>query len=209
MTIPPGDGIATGKAGRGEPRASHADREQVIGTIKTAFVQGMLGKDELDARIGRAFASKTYAELTALTADLPAGLAAAQPPKPARTQGRQPVLRPGLVAAAATEVYAAAWLVAFLLPRDSEGESMAGLNLVVMTTFVYVTVLVGAWMQMLDSRREKRSARQLPRGPAPGAGGQASRHLPSVDPGRLPPTDPGPRHTAEAAPGRRPKTALA
>jgi len=38
-------------AGCGHLRASHADREQVIGTLKTAFVQGRLGRDELDVRV--------------------------------------------------------------------------------------------------------------------------------------------------------------
>jgi hypothetical protein len=203
VTTQPGDDTAAGQAGRGHLRASHADREQVIGTLKAAFVQGALAKDEFDLRVGQAFASRTCAELTAVTADLPAGLAAAQPPQPVRAQGKARGLRPGRVAAVATEVYAAVWLVAFLLPRDGEGESMAGVNLVVMATFVYATVLVGAWMQMLDSRREKRSGRQLPQGPAPGAGGQGSRRLPSAGPRR--PADPGHRHTADAAPIRRPR----
>jgi hypothetical protein len=68
---------------RGRLRASHADREQVIDTLKAAFVQGRLAKDEFDARIGQTFASRTYAELAAIAADIPAGLAAVQPlPKP-------------------------------------------------------------------------------------------------------------------------------
>jgi hypothetical protein len=169
-------------AGHGHLRASHADREHVIGTLKAAFVQGMLAKDEFGARTGQALAARTYAELAALTADLPVGLTAAQPSEPARAQGKARILRPGTVLTVATVVYAAVWLMAFFLPRDSEGEPMAGVNLVVMTTFVYAVVLVGAVMQMLDSRREKRSGRQRPRRPAPGAGGQASRHLPSVGP---------------------------
>ena len=74
----PGDGIAAGAGCRGYLRASHADREQVIGTLKAGFVQGMLAKDEFDLRVGEAFASQTYAELAAVTADLPAGLTAAQ-----------------------------------------------------------------------------------------------------------------------------------
>ena len=41
-------------AGRGRLRAGHADREQVIGTLKTAFVHGQLTKDELDTRAGQA-----------------------------------------------------------------------------------------------------------------------------------------------------------
>ena len=72
-----GDEIAAGAGDRGHLRASHADREQVVGTLKTAFVQGRLTKDELDLRMGQALASRTYAELAALTADIPTGLTAA------------------------------------------------------------------------------------------------------------------------------------
>jgi DNA-binding MarR family transcriptional regulator len=67
--------------GRGHLRACHADREQVIGVLQAAFVQGRLGRDELDARVGQALAARTYADLATLTADLPAGLAAAEPPR--------------------------------------------------------------------------------------------------------------------------------
>src|SRR5215469_13276437 len=78
--------------GRGHLRACHADREQVIGVLKAAFVQGRLGKDELNARVGQALAARTYADLAALTADLPAGLAAAEPRyQPARARAPLPV----------------------------------------------------------------------------------------------------------------------
>ena len=84
--------MAAGEVGRGHLRASHADREHVIGMLKTAFVQGRLTKDELDARVGRTLASRTYSELAALTADLPTGLTAARPPRqPVRTQPRPPM----------------------------------------------------------------------------------------------------------------------
>ena len=74
--------------GRGHLRACHADREQVIGVLKAAFVQGRLGRDELTARVGQALAARTYADLATLTADLAAGLAAAAPPyQPARRLG--------------------------------------------------------------------------------------------------------------------------
>ena len=49
-------------------RASHADREQVIDMLKAAFVQGRLAKDEFDLRVGRVLASRTYADLGAVTA---------------------------------------------------------------------------------------------------------------------------------------------
>ena len=77
---------------RGRLRACHADREQVIGMLKAAFVQGRLDKDELNARVGQALASRTYADLAKLTADLPAGLAAAAPSyQPARARAPLPV----------------------------------------------------------------------------------------------------------------------
>jgi DNA-binding beta-propeller fold protein YncE len=74
MTTGPGDEKAAGGLGRGHLRASHADRERVIAALKAAFVQGRLTKDEFDSRVGRVLGSRTYAELTALTAGIPAGL---------------------------------------------------------------------------------------------------------------------------------------
>ena len=81
--------MRAGARARGRLRASDADREHLIETLKTAFVQGRLTKDELGARAGQALAARTYAELGAITADIPAGLIAAQRP-PART-GRKPL----------------------------------------------------------------------------------------------------------------------
>ena len=74
-------------------RVSDADREQVIDVLKGAFVQGRLVKDELDARAGRAFASRTYAELAAVTADIPPDPDRFQMPReePARPQAEPPV----------------------------------------------------------------------------------------------------------------------
>lgn len=69
--------------GRGHLRASHADREQVIDALKAAFVQGRLAKDEFDARVGQTFICRTYAELAAVTADIPAVPTSAQPPRQA------------------------------------------------------------------------------------------------------------------------------
>jgi len=65
--------------GRGRLRASDADRERVVDTLKTAFVQGRLTRDELSRRTGQALASRTYAQLTAITADLPARRREARP----------------------------------------------------------------------------------------------------------------------------------
>ncbi len=64
-------------AGRDRLRAGHADREQVIKTLKDAFVHGRLTRDELDVQAGRALVARTRAEMAALTADIPAGPAVA------------------------------------------------------------------------------------------------------------------------------------
>jgi len=77
--------MASGMMGRGHLRASDADREQLISTLKEAFAQGQLTRDELVARAGRALTSRTCGELAAITADIPALLIQAPPrPQPAR-----------------------------------------------------------------------------------------------------------------------------
>ena len=46
-----GDEMAARAGDGGRLRASHADREQVIGALKAAFVHGVLDKDEFDLRL--------------------------------------------------------------------------------------------------------------------------------------------------------------
>jgi DUF1707 SHOCT-like domain len=194
----PRDEIAAEAGGRGHLRASHADREQVIGTLKAAFVQGMLAKDEFDLRVGQALASRTGADLAALTADIPAGLIAAKPPTPARAQGEQPVLRPGPVITAATAVYAGVWAYAlFLSPHGGDNHSTP--PLIFGGFFVYLIILAICVGHMVALRREKRSSGQSPGRPAAGAGGQASPRLLLVGQGgQLPPAGHGHQHRAEA-----------
>jgi len=64
-----GPGDQTAVAG-GHFLASHADREQVIDTLRAAFARGMLTQDEFAARAVRTSGSRTYAELAAVTADI-------------------------------------------------------------------------------------------------------------------------------------------
>lgn len=94
----PGSGDDPGGTDRDRMRASRADREQVVDVLKTAYVQERLTEDELDARVGRALAARTYADLDALTADVPAIPARpdlTQPPDLARSPGPASVRRPG------------------------------------------------------------------------------------------------------------------
>jgi Domain of unknown function (DUF1707) len=64
-----------------ELRASHEDRDRVAEILRVAAGDGRLSAEELDERLGVALTARTYRELAALTADLPAptGQALASP----------------------------------------------------------------------------------------------------------------------------------
>ena len=69
-----------GEAGaRGQLRTSDAEREQAIDVLKAAFVQGLLSKSEFSRRVGLVIASRTFADLGALTADIPGWVTSARP----------------------------------------------------------------------------------------------------------------------------------
>jgi Domain of unknown function (DUF1707) len=87
VTAGPGECGAAGAVGHGRLRASDTDREQAIDTLKAAFVQGWLTRDQLAVRAGRALVSRTYAELAAVTDGIPAGLTSVVGP-PALPAGR-------------------------------------------------------------------------------------------------------------------------
>jgi Domain of unknown function (DUF1707) len=200
MATGPRDGLEA--ADRGHLRASHADREQVVGTLKAAFVQGRLAKDEFDLRVGQAFAARTYADLAALTADLPVALTRARPPEPARQtvnkkaaaalMGATPALV-GMMAAARAMPDATPWPLA--------------LPVIVITVVLFLAVPTG-WLWFFHAWLDQRAVRQSAQGLPPGTGGQASRRPPPAVPGRqLPPADPRPQHT-EAARRRPPRPSL-
>ena len=90
MTMRPGYGIpAWGDAGRaGYLRASTADRERAIDVLKAGFAEGRLTKDEYDDRVSVTYAARTYADLAAVTADLPGGQFTAPAWPPARPVAR-------------------------------------------------------------------------------------------------------------------------
>jgi Domain of unknown function (DUF1707) len=140
----PGDEITSAAAGRGNLRASHADREEVIDMLKATFVQGRLTKDEFDARIGQTFTSRTYAELAAVIADIPAGLASAQPlGKPARALTRTEKT-------AAWGVYGII-MPAFLTVAGLPGHTSFGAVAVTAAVIYFIFWLLGGVM-MLGSR---------------------------------------------------------
>jgi len=191
MTGPPEQKAA---AGRGRLRASHADREQTIEVLKDAFAQGRLTKDELDARAGQVLASRTYAELTAVTADLPTALIGAHP---VRVQARPPQAR-GIrssvrVIRVGTTLAVGVWTVALVI-----GSPLA-LTLALTFTLAYVGSLLLAGAVLLDSRRELRSGGLPPPRSGPGGGGRAPRRPASAaSAGEIPPRSPGQQLFARA-----------
>ncbi len=168
MVTGPGDEMLAGREGHGRLRAAHADREQVIDLLKAAFVQGRLAEDEFEARVGQALASRTYADLAAITADLPAGLTGTAPPRrPVRAKARPPV-NPDLkavvpVITGMTVLTAGLWAAVLGARLYNDG----AVDLLLLTvTFAYFGILILAGVVMRESRHQKRSGGQLPRRPA-------------------------------------------
>jgi hypothetical protein len=185
----------------GQLRSSHADREQAVDVLKAAFVRGRLTKDEFDLRVGRVFASRTYADLDALTADLPDEVTSAQPsPEHARKPGRmlsfKTAARVGAVAAGPSMASAAAVVV------QSSGVSAVAGVLLVGLTGVVVAGLLAALLMLLSwvVRRPQRGAAQ---GPPSGSATLASERRAPIR--RLPSAGQDPRHTAQAARSHLPR----
>ena len=55
-------------------RASDAEREQAVALLQRGFADGRLALAEFEERVGAAYAARTRAQLSDLTADLPAAL---------------------------------------------------------------------------------------------------------------------------------------
>ncbi len=83
--------IGNARRGRALLRASDSDRDRVLDILKTAFVQGRLSEEELDQRVGQTLDSRTWGDLTAVTADIPAWPLPQPVHTPARTSSSRPV----------------------------------------------------------------------------------------------------------------------
>ena len=132
----------------------------MVDKLKDAFVDGRLTKDELNLRAGRALASRTYADLAALTADLPAGLTPARPArKPARARARRPLNKP--VKWVACGFITPAMLAITVVVGVRTGIDPA-VQLLLGATFLYFWAWLVAGAQMLHTWHENRSRGQLP-----------------------------------------------
>jgi Domain of unknown function (DUF1707) len=168
-----------GLAGRGHLRAAQADREQAITVLKAAYAQGRLTKDELEARAGQAFASRTYAELAALTADLPAASPTAARPTATGSDAVWP--RPSTPARTMAKAARRSGICLLVAVALVEGAYLAGNYLLIVAAFFALIAASGFFgYGILDAWHERRSHAQLP--PGPGRRHQGSE-------GRLPGDD--------------------
>ena len=142
-------------AARGQLRVSPADREQVIGVLKDAFVADRLTKAEFDSRVSHAFTAREDADLAPLTADLPAGppAALAKPPwRPENTTARNSAR----VLAASTVLTGGAWAGALL---SGAGSQLAG-GLALCLTFIWIGIVCLFGSVLLEARLDRRRRRQ-------------------------------------------------
>ena len=194
MAVEPVDQVAA-SAGVSRMIAPQADREQVLDALKAAFVQGRLTKDEFDQRVGQVLAS--YAELDALTADIPAGPTETRLSEPARESHNRKVIQRGTAVGAGVSMAFTAVLVMVA------GGSLALDLIVVPVLGAVVAALLAGLLTLLSWALEKGSSRQLSQGPPVDPSGQAPQSLVSADPAKpSPQTGHDPRHTAEVARSR-------
>jgi hypothetical protein len=122
-------------------------------------VQGRLTSDEFDTRVGQALASRSRAELAAITADIPAGPVAVQPARRPEQPGL-PVKSGVRVTVSAAVLAAVLWAAAW--SADSAAAAAAALAL---SGVVIFTLFVTGY-QVRESRHRNRPARPLPPGTA-------------------------------------------
>ena len=133
----------------GHLRTADADREQVVEILAAAFVQGRLNLDELSLRAGQALASRTYAELAVMIADIPAPPLKAPPaPRPVRPAAQslaKPPLPPAgrMPAGAKAAVWAACVIVALPAVWAAFLTYYGGFLIIFLLAFTGLTVTIG------------------------------------------------------------------
>jgi hypothetical protein len=197
-----GDELAAGTGDRSRLRASDADREQVAEVLKTAFVQGRLTMDEFALRVARAHASRTYADLDALTAGIPARLTRAQPPKPAPKPDRKKLIHRGTAVGAA-----AGMVIPAVAITVAGGTPVFALVFGVLLSTVLAVLLPGS-MTLLAWILDRDTGKQSPHGPPPSACGQAYQPPPAGPARPRPQISAEPPRVAEARPNRHPRRPL-
>jgi Domain of unknown function (DUF1707) len=176
-------------AGGDRLRAGHADREQVIETLKNAFMQGRLTGEELGARTGQVLAARTYAELAAVTADIPgaprldgssalaraevaspSALARAEVPGPSGLARRWPLARASVKSGGFLVIAAVVVQSGNIIANGDYGPATASyqgwirvLNVLALALVVTAVVILGRGVAA--SVKQRRSRKQLRPGP--------------------------------------------
>lgn len=175
----PGDETGAGASGDGPLPATRAGRDQVIAALQTAFVQGRLSKDEFELRVGQALA--IYAQLDALTSDIPAAAPAVTPPaEAARQAANKKMIQQGTAGVAGLTFLLDAALV---MPRQPVAGAIAG---VVLTCFL--AVITAGLLTLLSWAMDRRSRAQGARpaqGPPDGADGKTTSRPGAAEPPQI------------------------
>ena len=193
-------------AGGDRLRAGQADREQVIEALKDAFVHGRLTRDELDARAGRALSARTYADLAALTADIPPGPAAAGPGRP--PPGPPGHSRPAAAAGTCVVIAVAAIAAVFVTGLFDHSDPHWPVYLILVAMLAMLTALCIMGCAVFTSSDQRSSGRQLPPGPGRGRGRAATPSKPTcaAAPARIPfPPAPAPTRAAADLRAHKPR----
>jgi Domain of unknown function (DUF1707) len=127
----------------------------VIDLLKAAFVQGRLARDEFDERVGQVLVSRTYGELAAVTADIPADLVGALPRRPPVRARRRIPFNTAVTAGACVAGLVNVGLLATLL-------SGSGVAVVLFVVFTIVGTILAIWtMVVAPSSPDRLSPQQL------------------------------------------------
>ncbi len=131
-------------------RASDADREVVVASLRDAYTAGRLDLDEFDERTSAAYESKTWGDLRRLTVDLPAQpilggdvpgrpFAAKLPPSQLPVhppRDTMPPVRRGLAASVGFLIPLFVWIVIM-----SHAPAGGGFGVLVVSTLVLVVIM--------------------------------------------------------------------
>ena len=143
----------------GRLRASHSDREQAVETLKAAYVQDRLTRDEFGTRVSQALAARTRADLAALVRDLPV----VAPPAAGPLAGG--AMRPGAGRVVGIGAVATAGLWAAGLT--------SGNVLILLAAMAFSCVFLGVVILVGTVALATRAHRELPPGQEPGTAGYA------------------------------------
>jgi hypothetical protein len=128
--------------------ASDADREHVVEILTAAFVQGRLTIDELRARAGLALASRTYAELAVMIADIPVPPLKAPPaPRPVRPAAQALAKPPPPIGRMPAGAKAAVWAACVIVALPAVWAAFltyyGGFLVIFLLAFTGLTVTIG------------------------------------------------------------------